>query len=198
MEICREEIGPDAQRMDPIHVQRRRCSRSRSRASDGHGGSDRVTILEDEEEVVVKSWVYFAQFGTDGPIKIGYANDPLQRVRNFTSGSPVPISLLGVVLSVRGKEEEAKIHKRLRKAHIRGEWFEAEAALREMRRLKGRVIAPEMLKGNKALSLLNTSFVQFRARARELIAWKKAAKLANESLSAWVRKMLGRHARDRR
>ena len=61
-------------------------------------------------------------------------------------GSPVAILLLGAVLSSRAEEEELEIHERLCAYCVRGEWFEAEAVLREMKRLDARLVAADKLK----------------------------------------------------
>jgi hypothetical protein len=66
-------------------------------------------------------------------------------------GSPVALSVLGAALSDHAAEEEAEIHERLHVHRVRGEWFNAEAALREMSNLGERLITAERLKSLRAV-----------------------------------------------
>jgi len=70
-----------------------------------------------------KGWVYFARFGADGPIKIGCAQNPLQRVRNLSIASPVAIRLLGAMSCRDPEGEETKLHTKLQKHQVRGERY---------------------------------------------------------------------------
>lgn len=138
----------------------------------------------------MKSWIYFARHGVDGPIKIGRAVDPHKRVRDLAVGSPIPLVLLGAVLSDRSEEEEDEIHARLHEHCIRGEWFAAEAALHEMERLGSRMARPEELMPQATLNdVLNTN-VNVRAKPEEMSAWKRAACDVGMSLSRWARSQL--------
>jgi hypothetical protein len=136
----------------------------------------------------VKAWIYFARCGTDGPIKIGRAFDPRNRVRDLTIGSPTPLLLLGAVLSERAAEEETEIHERLHKECIRGEWFEAEAALREMFSLRERLVTPESLEDvNEPADDAYGEQFNIRVRSEDVAVWKAAARRADMPLSRWVR-----------
>jgi Meiotically up-regulated gene 113 len=138
----------------------------------------------------VKSWIYFAQHGVNGPIKIGHAFDPRKRVMDLAVGSPVAITLLGAALSEHAEEEEAQIHERLRKQCVRGEWFVGEVALREMERLGTRMIAPdEVIPQETPNDVLNAN-MNVRASPEELTAWKAAAQREGMSLSQWTRNQL--------
>lgn len=69
----------------------------------------------------VKGWVYFARFGTDGPIKIGNARNPKRRVNRLSVCSPREIFLLGAMMSHAAEKEETGLHKRLAGHRVRGE-----------------------------------------------------------------------------
>lgn len=138
----------------------------------------------------MKSWIYFARHGSNGPIKIGRAADPRKRVMDLAVGSPVPLALLGAILSDCAEAEEAEIHARLRAHCIRGEWFTADEALCEMQRLDRRMQSPEALAIQETPNDVLDTNVNFRARPEELAAWKDAARGAGMSLSQWARLQL--------
>jgi hypothetical protein len=71
--------------------------------------------------------VYFVQRGTDGPVKIGSAEDVGKRVRTLQTGSPERLRLLATVPG--GSSLEGLIHERLGAHRIRGEWFRPHAAV---------------------------------------------------------------------
>lgn len=181
--------------MDSLYVQRRRCFRHRHRhrprfrSTYGHGRSNRVAILQGEE-VVVKSWVYFARQGADGPIKVGHAFNPRGRLRDLSVGSPIALVLLAAVLSDRADEEEGEIKQRLKAHCVRGEWFAAEAVRQEMDRLGLRLVAPEDVTRQETPNDSLKTNLAFRASADELAAWKVAARSAGMSLSQWARNIL--------
>lgn len=74
-------------------------------------------------------YVYFiAAFGEKKlrRIKIGYSNDPAERVRRLQTGSPVQLKLLGVVKcrsETHAKSVERLAHNIFYKQRRRGEWF---------------------------------------------------------------------------
>lgn len=54
-------------------------------------------------------------------IKIGYAKDPLRRQRELETGLPHDLELMGMFA---GKiTDEAELHRRFAKHHVRREWF---------------------------------------------------------------------------
>ena len=66
--------------------------------------------------------IYFIQSGGYlGPIKIGLSSNPVQRVHDLQVGNPEELTLLAVM--VGEESEEARLHARFSKHHIRGEWF---------------------------------------------------------------------------
>lgn len=73
------------------------------------------------------SRVYFIQSGTDGPIKIGKANDPEARLAELQVGSPSALRLIGSIPG--GIAEERALHARFSADRVRGEWFSPSAPL---------------------------------------------------------------------
>lgn len=65
--------------------------------------------------------VYFIQQGSNGPIKIGRATNPVQRLRNIQVANPWRCRLLGTVDG--SKREEAAMHARFSDDRMDGEWF---------------------------------------------------------------------------
>lgn len=70
--------------------------------------------------------VYFIQQGTDGPIKIGKADRPFQRLVELQTAHADELRLLGVLRG--GLDLEAELQARFADGHIRGEWFRADTA----------------------------------------------------------------------
>lgn len=77
----------------------------------------------------------------EGPIKIGWARDPQQRLQALQVGNPAELSILGVV--ERAWEFEQETHIRLEPWRVRGEWFERHVALRELKELEAPFQYPE-------------------------------------------------------
>lgn len=74
------------------------------RMSDGHAG-----------------WVYAVQPAAGGPIKIGFAADPVVRMAKLQAMSPVALCMRGIV---RGSiEVERRMHESLAAYRLHGEWF---------------------------------------------------------------------------
>lgn len=70
-----------------------------------------------------RTWVYFIQAGTNGPVKIGTADSPRLRCEHFQTGNHRPLS---VVHKFRGSiEDEHALHELFTDLHVRGEWFRA-------------------------------------------------------------------------
>ena len=67
-------------------------------------------------------FAYFIQEGTDGPIKIGEAVNPVKRLEQMQTGNPRDLRIAAVVLA--GRNTEWQLHGYWRaKAWLRGEWF---------------------------------------------------------------------------
>jgi hypothetical protein len=69
--------------------------------------------------------VYFLRAGD--AIKIGRTKNLARRLRALATGSAAPLELLAAVPG--GRELEARLHRRWRQLHLRGEWFRAGEAL---------------------------------------------------------------------
>jgi Meiotically up-regulated gene 113 len=69
--------------------------------------------------------VYFVRAGD--AIKIGRTANLAARLRALATASAVPLELLAAVPG--GRELEARLHRRWRHLHLRGEWFRADEAL---------------------------------------------------------------------
>lgn len=67
--------------------------------------------------------LYFIQAGLDGPIKIGRAVDPRQRLAQLQTASPYELRLLAS-WDIEDGISELAVHARFEDAHLRGEWFE--------------------------------------------------------------------------
>lgn len=132
--------------MDSAHVQCRTCSFP---AFGGHS----VRFLNGaatSREVQVKSWVYFARLGDDGPIKIGHAINPRRRVAALSSLSPHSITLIAAMPCDDAPVEEKRLHQKLEAARIKGECFRASAVHEEMRLIVARLVSPDVLPAIRA------------------------------------------------
>lgn len=69
-----------------------------------------------------KTFVYFIQQGTSGPIKIGHSNDPAVRMAALQTAHSERLRLL--FFESGGRQEEAATHERFASCRIGGEWFE--------------------------------------------------------------------------
>lgn len=69
-------------------------------------------------------YVYLLQCGDQ--FKIGYSKMPLKRVRQFRTGSPVPVWLIHKVRTVFYREIERQLHHRFADKRTRGEWFKLD------------------------------------------------------------------------
>lgn len=86
----------------------------------------------------IGSFIYFIQEGDDGPIKIGSATDPLQRLSDLQCGNSRPLRLVHVILA--GWDAEPRLHDFwsnpawMKNARIHREWFGKghEAAILDM------------------------------------------------------------------
>lgn len=76
-------------------------------------------------------FVYFAQIGTDGPIKIGVTNlNPAYRFRAIQQGMPFKIRSLGILKGVE-RSRERELHEQFAACHVYGEWFDPSPELSE-------------------------------------------------------------------
>jgi hypothetical protein len=86
-------------------------------------------------------FVYVIRAGRDGPIKIGKANRPLERMAELQTGNPFRLRLWQVLPG--GLELEKRLQDTLRDQRLTGEWFEGpdiEAFLVFLERLTERLV----------------------------------------------------------
>lgn len=76
---------------------------------------------------VPTQYVYFIQAVNGGPIKIGIAYSPEERLAQIQNMSPVQLRILGVRRG--GAQHEAELHKLFAASRLHGEWFEPSAEL---------------------------------------------------------------------
>lgn len=74
-----------------------------------------------------RGWIYFVQDGVDGPIKIGFSEQPAQRLQGLQSGNPRPLRFVGGFVG-RMPQEKA-LHKQFDYLAMSGEWFRPEPDL---------------------------------------------------------------------
>lgn len=79
--------------------------------------------------------VYFIR--VNAFVKIGYARNPLERLRHVQAASPYPVELMGALPG--GTELEERLHRFFDHCRERGEWFRLEPHLRAfvVRRARG-------------------------------------------------------------
>lgn len=69
-----------------------------------------------------EGYVYFMGWSDDSPVKIGWSIDPERRLKNFQTGFPYELQILGAIPGVTALEPE--IHYLFDDERMRGEWFE--------------------------------------------------------------------------
>jgi hypothetical protein len=74
--------------------------------------------------------VYFIQAGEGGPVKIGFANNPYERVAGLQTGHPEVLRLRAIMPG--SAADEAALHQRFSGTRIRGEWFEPCQSIMEI------------------------------------------------------------------
>lgn len=75
-------------------------------------------------------FVYFISAGEDGPVKVGRTRNPQARFGGFQTASPVPLRMLTWFRPERGAlAYEGLLHKAMRAARVRGEWFSLSRTL---------------------------------------------------------------------
>lgn len=66
--------------------------------------------------------IYFIQGGhPEALIKIGWAKNPMKRLKELQAHSPIPLTLLGSRPGTMKQEHE--LHRKLKHARFHGEWF---------------------------------------------------------------------------
>jgi hypothetical protein len=70
------------------------------------------------------TYVYFIRSTTQREIKIGYAANPLTRIRELQCGNPSPLRISALILG--SKVTERILHRHWREVRLAGEWFAGE------------------------------------------------------------------------
>lgn len=81
------------------------------------------------ELALPRVYIYFIQVGDDGPIKIGCAKNPFERLSSLQCANHEVLSLRAIYQGYAF--EEKQIHEEFAGARIRGEWFHPTAELLE-------------------------------------------------------------------
>jgi hypothetical protein len=68
-----------------------------------------------------KGFVYFVQCTVSGHVKIGYSQNPAQRLRKLDANAPAPLELLAIFSADR--EVESLLHAEFKHLRLHGEWF---------------------------------------------------------------------------
>lgn len=74
--------------------------------------------------------VYFVKpIGMDGPIKVGFSIEPLTRLSSFSTWSPFPLEIIGMVAG--DLADETFLHQCFSHLHTHREWFLSSKELRQ-------------------------------------------------------------------
>ena len=66
--------------------------------------------------------IYLAKpVGQAGPVKIGWASNPVARLASLQTASPLPLEIVALIAG--GQDLERALHYRFRDDHLHGEWF---------------------------------------------------------------------------
>lgn len=94
-------------------------------------------------------WIYAIQAETGGPVKIGFAQNPPERLRGFQAGCPIPLRIVGQWRCRDQYGMETRLHRRFASARLHGEWFSDEHP--ELRAWLDSGVSPgEWLEGRRA------------------------------------------------
>lgn len=86
-----------------------------------HPASEWATAATRARSLVPDTWLYFIQAGSTGPIKIGVAKHPLERMKTLQTASPVELFFRALEWSSAGVERD--LHRIFAAHRVRGEWF---------------------------------------------------------------------------
>jgi hypothetical protein len=82
---------------------------------------------EELSQAYDNNFVYFIRGERGGPIKIGHAANPSERLKAMQTGSPVKLRIIGIVPG--GIRKEAELHKQFGYLHAHNEWFRSSKEL---------------------------------------------------------------------
>lgn len=102
-------------------------------------GRQRVARANRNLALKGRSWVYFAQAGEGGPVKIGQTRQLERRIHALGTASAEPIKLLGKVPETWLSEQ--RLHNLFAPVRVRGEWFEPHPRLLELAEAGGVIFA---------------------------------------------------------
>jgi hypothetical protein len=126
-----------------------------------------------------------------GPIKIGRADNPRRRVADLGVSTPIEVIFIGALFSEHADHEEKGLHQKLAAHHVKGEWFEADAVLSEIKQLGFRVLSPDQVDTLQPSRAWRRNInLHLRVTPEEFAAWKSAADLQNKSVSEWMRSVM--------
>jgi hypothetical protein len=103
-----DEITRELRRVAPIRKRSKRSPRP-------------VPVVRKKRSEPAFGYVYFAQAGEEGPIKIGFANNVPRRICSLQVGHPEKLRLLAVVKAEATLE--VVFHELFKASRLRGEWF---------------------------------------------------------------------------
>lgn len=86
--------------------------------------------------------IYFAQAEIGGPVKIGHTTRLDPRFTELQIGSPLRLHIIGII-EPGGPSEEARLHRRLARDRMHGEWFAGVSTERLLSELLGRPVSTE-------------------------------------------------------
>lgn len=117
--------------------------------------------------------VYFITSRDLDMVKIGWANNPMWRLKTLQTACPLPLTLEGAIPG--GARKEAQLHKKFARARVRGEWFRLTPELRN-----------EIKKSSKPEKFSKAAVRHWLKRLEEL---SEAAEPANEFREQRVREI---------
>lgn len=83
-----------------------------------------------EPQKNARTYVYFIRAGDDGPVKIGIAFDPYQRLDELQTANPFPLRIIGAFEG--GRAEELRLHALFAADRLEREWFKPTQAILDM------------------------------------------------------------------
>lgn len=138
----------------------------------------------------VGAHIYFIRAGDDGPIKIGIANEPTERLKALSTMNHSPLAILATFPGTH--KDEARLHRTLKDERRGGEWFEpservlALVALYSGKRGKAWESAVDM---EPRLARVIESMCDEEGRYHKYCAtetWERKYKPALQSLIGWA------------
>lgn len=110
--------------------------------------------------------VYFIQAGLGGPVKIGTAKYPDQRLRNLQTGNSQELKMLRTMPG--GKATERWLHEEFKADRMRSEWFIFSSKMLEISPPDLADLPTRRNKEQKEQSMLHSAGINLNDLAREL------------------------------